>query len=211
MRPAAFLGGALHPGRLVLESLRRPIGLYIDRFDDAIAGEIVEIFADRIVATDRLVGAEDARLHRLRPAREDRPGARCDDAHRRCRSRGSPLSERKHMGDHRRARSPVDHVVDEAADGDQRLGLRHEAGAGRERRQPAQAPGAPREFGDRVAQRREIAALQPVGQDDDRRRRGRSRRSVARPERPAARRRCGCRRPNRSPDARPPRAPARGA
>ncbi len=72
------------------------------------------------------------------------------------------------MRDHSRARSAVDHVVDEAANGDQRLGLRHEAGADRERRQPAQAPSPLRELGDRVAQGREIATLQPVGQDDDR-------------------------------------------
>ena len=71
------------------------------------------------------------------------------------------------MGDHRRDRSAIDHVVDETSNGDQRLGLRYEAGADRERRQPAQAPGAPREPGDRVAQGQEIAALQPVGQDDD--------------------------------------------
>src|ERR1700677_1604154 len=69
MRPAGFLGGALHPGGFVLESLLGPIGLYIDRFDDATAGEVVEIFADRIVAPDRLIGAEDARLHR-----SDQPG-----------------------------------------------------------------------------------------------------------------------------------------
>src|SRR5882672_651120 len=64
MRPARFLGAALHPGRLVLEPLLRPIGLHIDRFDDIIAGEVVEVFADRIVATDRLIGTEYARLHR---------------------------------------------------------------------------------------------------------------------------------------------------
>src|SRR6267154_3823553 len=69
MRPAGFLGGALHPGRLVLEPRRRPIGLHVDRFDDTMAGEVVEIFADRIVATDRLVGTEYARLHR-----PDQPG-----------------------------------------------------------------------------------------------------------------------------------------
>src|ERR1700691_3684154 len=69
MRPAGFLGGALHPGGLVLESFLRPIGLYIDRFDDAMAGEVVEIFADRIVAPDRLIGTEDAWLHR-----SDQPG-----------------------------------------------------------------------------------------------------------------------------------------
>src|SRR3979490_2491611 len=69
MRPAYFLGGALHPSRLVLEPRGRPIGLHVDRLDDTIAGEGIEIFADRIVATDRLVGTEYARLHR-----PDQPG-----------------------------------------------------------------------------------------------------------------------------------------
>src|SRR5229473_5170747 len=69
MRPACFLGGALHPGRLVLEPRRHPIGLHVDRFDDTIAGEVVEIFADRIVTTDRFVRTEYARLHR-----PDQPG-----------------------------------------------------------------------------------------------------------------------------------------
>src|SRR5882724_6596993 len=69
MRPAGFRGGALHPGRLVLVPRLRPIRLYIDRLDDAIAREVVEVFADRIVATDRFVGTEDARLHR-----PDQPG-----------------------------------------------------------------------------------------------------------------------------------------
>src|SRR5260370_822312 len=62
-RPAGLLGGPLDPGRLVLETLLRAVGLHIDRLDDAIAGEVVEIFAERIVATDRFVGTEDARLH----------------------------------------------------------------------------------------------------------------------------------------------------
>ncbi len=69
MRPAGFLGGTLDPGRLVLETLLRPVGLHIDRLDDAIVGEVVEVFADRIVATDRLIGTKDARLHR-----PDQPG-----------------------------------------------------------------------------------------------------------------------------------------
>jgi len=67
------------------------------------------------------------------------------------------------------------------------------------RRQPAQAPGPPRQFRDRVAQVRQIAALQPVGQDDDRGAAGvAAERGTAR--KAAARRRCGCRRPNRSPE-----------
>ena len=69
VRPACLVGGPLHPGRLVLISLRRPVGLHVDRLDDAEAGEVGAIFLDRIVAPDRLVGAENARLHR-----PDEPG-----------------------------------------------------------------------------------------------------------------------------------------
>ena len=58
---------------------------------------------DRIVAPDRLVGSEDARLHRAGSARADRPDARYDDGRRRCRSRRSPASKRQHMRDDRRA------------------------------------------------------------------------------------------------------------
>ena len=41
-----------------------PIALHVDGLRHAGAGEIGQIFADQIVAPDRLVGAEDARLHR---------------------------------------------------------------------------------------------------------------------------------------------------
>ena len=61
----------------------------------------------------------------------------------------------------------VDQIIHEAADRDQRLGLRLKAGTGGERRQPAQAPGAPRQFGDRITQRRRIAALKTIGDNDD--------------------------------------------
>src|SRR4051794_34301228 len=64
MRPAVLGGGLLHPGGLVLEVLIGPVGLHIDRARDAGALEVVEIFLDRVIAPDRLVGAEDARLHR---------------------------------------------------------------------------------------------------------------------------------------------------
>src|SRR6185437_13000469 len=67
--PAMFIGGLLYPGRLVLETVIRPVGLDVDRAGDATACEIAEIFIDRIVAADRLVGTEDARLHRT-----DQPG-----------------------------------------------------------------------------------------------------------------------------------------
>ena len=62
----------------------------------------------------------------------------------------------------------VDQIIDEAPDRDQRFGLRPEARIGGERRQPAHAPGAPRQSCDRVAQGGRVAALQPVGDDHDR-------------------------------------------
>ena len=55
-----------------------------------------------------------------------------------------------------------------APDRDQRLGLRRESRRRRERRQPADTPGAARQFCNRVAQGGGIAALQAVGDDDDR-------------------------------------------
>src|SRR5262249_10875652 len=63
MRPAMFIRRLLHPGGLVFEAVIGPIGLYIDRSRHAGGGKIGEIFLNRIVATDRLIGAEDARLH----------------------------------------------------------------------------------------------------------------------------------------------------
>ena len=64
MRPARRLGRTLYPGGLVLVALARPVGLHIDRLDDAGARDIGAEFLDRIVAADRLVGAEDPGLHR---------------------------------------------------------------------------------------------------------------------------------------------------
>src|SRR5258705_4477877 len=59
-----ILCGLLHPGGFVFEAVVGPVGLHIDRARYTGACEIAEIFLDRIVAPDRLVGAEDARLHR---------------------------------------------------------------------------------------------------------------------------------------------------
>ena len=70
VRPTGPVGGPLHPGRLVLISLGRPVGLHVDRLDDAEAVEVGAIFFDRIVAPDRLVGTENARLHRAHEPRE---------------------------------------------------------------------------------------------------------------------------------------------
>ena len=64
LRIAGFVSSALYVGDLVGERLLGPIGLHIDGADDVAAGDIGKVFADRIVAPDRLVGAEDARLHR---------------------------------------------------------------------------------------------------------------------------------------------------
>src|ERR1043166_2154087 len=64
MRPAKFVRRLLHPGGFIFETVIGPVGLHIDRLGDAGACEIGEILLDRIVAPDRLIGAEDARLHR---------------------------------------------------------------------------------------------------------------------------------------------------
>ena len=64
VRPAAFVGGLLHPRDLVLGALLRPVRLHVDGFFHAAAGDVGEIFLDRIVAADFFVGPEDARQHR---------------------------------------------------------------------------------------------------------------------------------------------------
>src|SRR5437763_1293514 len=63
MRPATTVSRLLHPGGFVFEAVIGPVGLHIDRLGDAGACEIGEIFLDRVVAADRLIGAENARLH----------------------------------------------------------------------------------------------------------------------------------------------------
>ena len=64
VRPAMRVGHRLHPGDLLDGLVLGPVALDIDRFLDAAAGDVGEIFLDRIVAPDRLVGTEDARHHR---------------------------------------------------------------------------------------------------------------------------------------------------
>src|SRR5215213_9743567 len=70
VRPAMILRGLLHPGGFVLETIIGPVGLHIYRARNAGASEVVEIFLNRIVAPDRLVGAEDAWLHRAAQPRQ---------------------------------------------------------------------------------------------------------------------------------------------
>ena len=62
--PAVGVGGGLHPGDLVDGAGLGPVGLDVDRLLDAGAGDVGEVLLDRVVAADRLVGAEDARDHR---------------------------------------------------------------------------------------------------------------------------------------------------
>jgi hypothetical protein len=66
LRPAgaASLGG--HPGDLVGGLARRPVRLNVDGCLDALASDVEPVLLNRIVAADRLVGSEDARLHRAR-------------------------------------------------------------------------------------------------------------------------------------------------
>ena len=70
VRPARFRGRPLHPGGLVLEAFARPVRLDVDRLDDVRARDVGPVFVDRIVAPDRLVGAENARLHRADEPRQ---------------------------------------------------------------------------------------------------------------------------------------------
>ena len=55
---------AVHPGDFLLGLLLRPVGLDVDRLDHVAAGDVLEVFVDRVVPADRLIGAEDARHHR---------------------------------------------------------------------------------------------------------------------------------------------------
>src|SRR5581483_4819494 len=70
MRPAVFVRGLLHPGGFVLEAIVRPIGLHIDRSGHAGTRKVIQIFLDRIVAPDRVIGTENALLHRSTQPRQ---------------------------------------------------------------------------------------------------------------------------------------------
>ena len=61
MRPAGAVCLRLHPFDFFDGARRRPVGLHIDRLHDAGAGKVRQKFLDRIIALDRIVGAEDAR------------------------------------------------------------------------------------------------------------------------------------------------------
>ena len=78
------------------------------------------------------------------------------------------MCEREDVVDDNRRRAAVGHVIDEARNRDQGLGLWFEILASGERRQPAQPPGAARQLCDRVAHRNRITTLEPVGNDQHR-------------------------------------------
>ena len=114
VRPSRLVRRPLHPGRLVLISLGRPVGLHVDRLDDAEA-----------VRCRRETPRSDSRAGWVRRgrkcaaasaprARAGRPAARCGDGRRRRESRGPPAPERQNMIDDRGRGPAIDHVVDEA-------------------------------------------------------------------------------------------------
>jgi hypothetical protein len=70
MRPAAFVGCLLHPGNLFLGAIRSPVRLHVDGFLDARPGNVAQVFVDRIVAANRLVGTKNARQHRANEPRQ---------------------------------------------------------------------------------------------------------------------------------------------
>jgi hypothetical protein len=210
LRPARLGRDARHPGDLVLEPVGRPVGLHVDRFHHAPVGDLGEIFRHRIIALDRLVGAEDARLHgadepwqvlaapdvvmgvddRRHAARPPSATARCGTA--------VPANCRRRWH-RRRARSTA---------------WPRCAGQIRRRRQAGSARRCARPAGkvpERIASWcRVVAAFQAVRQRPARGRRGRSWRSAGRRGRRGARRRCGCRRPSRRRFRLRRRAPGRG-
>ena len=70
---AGPVGQGLHPGHLVHGARWRPVGLHVDGFLDAAPVDVAQIFLDRVVAPDRLVGAEDTRARRPREPRQVPP------------------------------------------------------------------------------------------------------------------------------------------
>ncbi len=189
--------GLLHPGGLVLELAVRPVGLDIDRAGDAGALEVGEIFLDRIVAADRLVGAEDARLHR--PGQPGQIGLTpdvmmsVDDAgHAALLVASDSRCATTAALDPPSTRSSTKRWIASSASV---CGLK--PGAVGERRQPAHAPGPARQFCDRIAQAPSDRRARDRRRRSRRRRRGHIHRTAAPRGRPAAHRRSGCRRPNR--------------
>ena len=90
VRPAGLVGHRLHPCDLGLEALRRPVRLHVDRPGHPATGDVLQVLVHEVIAPDRLVGAEDPRLHRPGQPRQvgpapdvvmgidDREQAHCD-------------------------------------------------------------------------------------------------------------------------------------
>ena len=198
MRPAGLVVRPLHPFRLVLEiapwpswsahrptARRRCLRCRRDiRGSDSRAGS---------ARRGRRCAAASGRR-----ARAGRPGARCDDGRRRSRSRRPPSICSERMCATIAALEPpatMSSTNGRIASRPAVCGVK--ARVGRERRQPVEPPRAARQFRGRVAHRGDVAALEAVGDHDDRgaaRIAGETRHGEKRLQ---ARRRCACRRPNR--------------
>src|SRR5262245_4267552 len=63
-REGSAAGGLRHEPHLIQRPRRRPVRLHVDGFGNAFGPAIGKIFLDRIIAPDRLMGTENARLHR---------------------------------------------------------------------------------------------------------------------------------------------------
>src|ERR1700694_2303868 len=70
MRPSSGIGHRLHPARLIEALSGRPVGLDVDGLDDMAACNVGFKLLDRVIPTDRLVGAEDPRDLRARQPTE---------------------------------------------------------------------------------------------------------------------------------------------
>lgn len=99
LRPAGAFRFARDPGHFVLEALRRPVGLDVDRRRHPRPFDVGQILLDRVVPADRPIGAEDARLHR--PVEPGQVGAApdvevgVDDAVHGCGLPASPRTKRQ--------------------------------------------------------------------------------------------------------------------
>ena len=69
VRPPGLVGHRLHPARFIDHAVGRPVRLHIDRLRDPCQFDIGAVLADRVVAPDRLIRAEDARHHHHEGAR----------------------------------------------------------------------------------------------------------------------------------------------
>ena len=82
--PASLVADRLHPCDLVLEPGDRPVCLHVDGLNHTGTDDVVLVLGDRVVAPDRLIRPEDARLHRPAEPHEIVLDTRYDGGSRRC-------------------------------------------------------------------------------------------------------------------------------